>query len=297
MADGRRRRIRCSPASLRPRPSPRPTRFDEATATTSPRARAEGVADARRRSARTGFTAAGAFETIASEVAVANSNGQFCWSPSSQASVTTVVTRRRRWQRVRRGVRDRRRRRGPGGDRAARRGQGRRLAGPRATSSRGDTPWCWSPRRSRRSSASSHGSGSAAGRCTRDARASPASRGSRWQRRRSRSTTTPRPRGRSASRSTSKACRRSRVDLIRDGVFQGGVYDLRTAEAAGTKTTGHALPPPNPEGPFPLNLFMEPGGASLDEMIAATERGLLDHPVPLHERRASGRVDDHRHDP
>jgi len=68
---------------------------------------------------------------------------------------------------------------------------------------------------------------------------------------------------------------RSRVDLIRDGIFLGGVYDRRTAKLAGTQTTGHALPPPNPEGPFPLNLFIEPGPSNLEEMIAATERGLL----------------------
>jgi predicted Zn-dependent protease len=63
--------------------------------------------------------------------------------------------------------------------------------------------------------------------------------------------------------------------MIERGVFRGGVYDLRTAKLAGTTTTGHALPSPNPEGPFPLNLFMEPGEASLQDMIAATERGLL----------------------
>jgi predicted Zn-dependent protease len=68
---------------------------------------------------------------------------------------------------------------------------------------------------------------------------------------------------------------RRRVDLIREGVFLGGVYDMRTAKEAGTETTGHALPPPNPEGPFPLNLFLEPGDASLDEMIRTTERGVL----------------------
>ncbi len=65
------------------------------------------------------------------------------------------------------------------------------------------------------------------------------------------------------------------MDLIKDGIFLGGVYDLRTAKQAGTATTGHALPPPNPEGPFPLNLFMAPGETGLEEMIASTERGLL----------------------
>ncbi|HZB03865.1 MAG TPA: metallopeptidase TldD-related protein, partial [Actinomycetota bacterium] len=40
-------------------------------------------------------------------------------------------------------------------------------------------------------------------------------------------------------------------------------------------STGHALPPPNPMGPFPLNLAMEPGDVSVEDMIAATEKGLL----------------------
>ncbi|MEX2275891.1 MAG: TldD/PmbA family protein [Actinomycetota bacterium] len=66
-----------------------------------------------------------------------------------------------------------------------------------------------------------------------------------------------------------------RVDLIRDGMFVDGVYDLRTAKQANTTSTGHGLPAPNPDGPFPLNLFLEPGTASVDEMIAATGRGLL----------------------
>jgi PmbA protein len=39
-----------------------------------------------------GFTAAGAFETTSMEVAVANSEGQFCWAPSTLASITTVIS-------------------------------------------------------------------------------------------------------------------------------------------------------------------------------------------------------------
>jgi PmbA protein len=66
-----------------------------------------------------------------------------------------------------------------------------------------------------------------------------------------------------------------RVDLVAGGVATGGVHDRRSAKQAGTESTGHALPPPNPEGPFPLNLFLEPGDASLGEMIAGTKRGLL----------------------
>ena len=44
---------------------------------------------------------------------------------------------------------------------------------------------------------------------------------------------------------------------------------------AGTESTGHGLPPPNPEGAFPLNLFLATGDAPVTEMIAAVERGLL----------------------
>jgi PmbA protein len=66
-----------------------------------------------------------------------------------------------------------------------------------------------------------------------------------------------------------------RVDLVDGGVVKGGVHDRRSAKQAGTESTGHALPPPNPEGAFPLNLFLEPGDASTEDMIRATSRGLL----------------------
>jgi predicted Zn-dependent protease len=66
-----------------------------------------------------------------------------------------------------------------------------------------------------------------------------------------------------------------RVDLVTNGVAQGGVHDRRSATQAGTESTGHALPPPNPEGPFPLNVVVATGDASVQDMIAATERGLL----------------------
>jgi predicted Zn-dependent protease len=66
-----------------------------------------------------------------------------------------------------------------------------------------------------------------------------------------------------------------RVDLIVDGVVKGGVHDRRSAKQAGTESTGHALPPPNTEGPFPLNLFMEVGDSTIEEMIRSTSRGLL----------------------
>jgi len=66
-----------------------------------------------------------------------------------------------------------------------------------------------------------------------------------------------------------------RVELIRDGVAQGIVHDSRTAKRAGTHSTGHAGPASSAWGPVPMNVFLSTGDATVDEMIAATERGLL----------------------
>jgi PmbA protein len=68
---------------------------------------------------------------------------------------------------------------------------------------------------------------------------------------------------------------KQRVDFITGGVAQGVVYDSYTAgKEPDRHSTGHALPAPNPMGPFPVNTFFAPGEASLDEMIASTKRGL-----------------------
>jgi predicted Zn-dependent protease len=45
--------------------------------------------------------------------------------------------------------------------------------------------------------------------------------------------------------------------------------------ALGTQTTGHSLPQPNSSGPFPLNVALEAGDSSLDEMIKTTKKGIL----------------------
>jgi predicted Zn-dependent protease len=66
-----------------------------------------------------------------------------------------------------------------------------------------------------------------------------------------------------------------RVPLIERGVAAGLVHDSRTARHAGVGSTGHALPPPAPEGPLPYDLVLETGDTSVEEMIAGTERGIL----------------------
>jgi predicted Zn-dependent protease len=68
---------------------------------------------------------------------------------------------------------------------------------------------------------------------------------------------------------------KQRVALVERGVCRGVVYDAQTAARDGVASTGHGLPAPNPYGPFPLNMVMEPGAASRDELIGGLDRGLL----------------------
>jgi PmbA protein len=67
----------------------------------------------------------------------------------------------------------------------------------------------------------------------------------------------------------------TRVTLIERGIATGVVWDRSTAAKGGTASTGHGLPPPNPYGPLPVNLRMEPGSSTTEDMVASTERGLL----------------------
>ncbi len=68
---------------------------------------------------------------------------------------------------------------------------------------------------------------------------------------------------------------RERVVLVDAGVVKNLVYSRRSAEQAGKKPTGHGFPLPNEYGEAPLNLVVEGGKTSLEDMIASTERGFL----------------------
>jgi predicted Zn-dependent protease len=223
-----------------------------------------------------GFTAAGAYETRGVEVALANTEGQVCWEPFSQASLTTVITG------------------GEGGsgfaevfanrsdaidaeavgaraaDRAVRSQRPREL-------SAGTYPVVLEP------AAVSTIAGflsyiAFAGRAYLEGRSSLSGKAGR-------PVAAPgvsiyddgAGAGTLGVGFDFEGVPKRRVDLIRDGVFIDAVYDLRTAKQAERPegSTGHGLPSPNPEGPFPLNLFMAPGDASVEEMVAATDRGLL----------------------
>jgi predicted Zn-dependent protease len=65
------------------------------------------------------------------------------------------------------------------------------------------------------------------------------------------------------------------VSLIENGIAVNVVYDSYTAGKEGKASTGHGLPAPNTFGPIPFNMFMAPGQATLEEMVASTERGIL----------------------
>jgi len=68
---------------------------------------------------------------------------------------------------------------------------------------------------------------------------------------------------------------KQKVTLIENGIAVNAVYDSATAaREPGKQSTGHGLPAPNTMGPIPINLFMKPGTATKEELIASTERGI-----------------------
>ncbi|HEX5147478.1 MAG TPA: TldD/PmbA family protein [Candidatus Limnocylindrales bacterium] len=68
---------------------------------------------------------------------------------------------------------------------------------------------------------------------------------------------------------------KQRVELMESGVCRSVVHDSQTAARAGVSSTGHGLPAPNPYGPFPLNMVMEPGTTTREDLIGGLDRGLL----------------------
>ncbi|MFN8629492.1 MAG: TldD/PmbA family protein [Chloroflexota bacterium] len=83
---------------------------------------------------------------------------------------------------------------------------------------------------------------------------------------------------------------KQRLALLDKGVCRDLAFDAQTAARAGRRSTGHGLPAPNPYGPFPINMALEPGDASLDELIGGLDRGLLvtrfHYTNPVYPKRA-----------
>jgi len=68
---------------------------------------------------------------------------------------------------------------------------------------------------------------------------------------------------------------KQRVDIIKQGVVMGPVYDRYTGAKMSKPSTGHATPINfRGFGPLALNLFMAAGDASVEQMISSTKRGL-----------------------
>ncbi len=65
-----------------------------------------------------------------------------------------------------------------------------------------------------------------------------------------------------------------RMAFVDGGVAVAVAHDRSSAAVAGTTSTGHALPPPNPYGPVPTHVVMQPGDSSLDDLVRGCEHGL-----------------------
>jgi PmbA protein len=250
-----------------------PERFDRATAATTPEARAEAVA-ALIGTLGDGFHAAGAHETTASEVALATTEGQFCYAATSQATVSTVVSG------------------GDGGAGYAESWSARvadldpEAVGRKAfeKARRSERPRDVDPGRydvvleppavaTLVAFLAYLGFG---GRAIAEGRSCFSDRiGQKLMSERVTIYDDALSPGTLGLPFDFEGTPKRRVDLVSEGVVVGGVHDRRSATQEGVPSTGHALPPPNPHGAFPLNLFLAPGDASVEEMIRATERGLL----------------------
>ncbi|MDP9330825.1 MAG: TldD/PmbA family protein [Actinomycetota bacterium] len=261
------------PGLAPPSEVPQVDRFHESTASSTPEQRASAVAELIR-ACPPGATAAGAFEAQAMEIGVANTAGQFCFAPFTQASLTTVISG------------------DDGGSGFAERFSGDvndldpESVGARAASkaTRSQRPTELDPGTyvvvlepsatvtligflmavgfggrdylEGRSCLSGKAGEqvAAAGVSISDDPIDPRTVGAPFD---------------------FEGVPHRRVDLIKEGVFLDAVYDRRTGLEAGRESTGNALPAPNPDGPYPLHLSMAPGDATLEDMIAATERGVL----------------------
>jgi PmbA protein len=69
-------------------------------------------------------------------------------------------------------------------------------------------------------------------------------------------------------------CRKA-LPLVERGVVKNLTYARATAKAMGAEPTGHGFPLPNEWGEFPTNIVFAGDTHSMNEMIAATARGVL----------------------
>lgn len=68
---------------------------------------------------------------------------------------------------------------------------------------------------------------------------------------------------------------KQRLSLLDGGACRDLAFDAQTGARAGRASTGHGLPAPNPYGPFPTNMVMTAGDASMEDLVGGLDRGLL----------------------
>jgi len=69
---------------------------------------------------------------------------------------------------------------------------------------------------------------------------------------------------------------RKKVTFVEKGIGRGVVFDCTTGHREGVDSTGHALTADEQgEGAMPLNIFIEPGNKTKEEMIASVKKGIL----------------------
>lgn len=68
---------------------------------------------------------------------------------------------------------------------------------------------------------------------------------------------------------------RKKVTLVEKGVVKNLVHGRRSAKEFGVEPTGHGLMEPTSQGEYPVNIVVEGGDTTLEEMIRTTDRGIL----------------------
>ena len=68
---------------------------------------------------------------------------------------------------------------------------------------------------------------------------------------------------------------RRRLTLVERGVVREIAYCRQAAALAGVAPTGHGFPLPNETGEAPMNIVIAGGDTSVEEMVAATDHGIL----------------------
>jgi len=68
---------------------------------------------------------------------------------------------------------------------------------------------------------------------------------------------------------------KEKVPLIENGIARNVVYDSYYAHKESKKSTGHGIPQPNAFGPYPMNIKLQPGDKTKEEMLASIAKGIL----------------------